>query len=146
MRTQRPLLLPALLLSNLLLLFACCPYGSAAAAAATPAACASAGGGAQVEALRDALQRNLKVIFVIDPNSDLCWERIPVNALSSATLLRWAGGLRDVLTATAEEPGGELLRVRTINSTVTLLEQAAMTGGAVSAALDASLGGFKLIC
>ncbi len=79
------------------------------------AECAAGGIGAsqldELGALRQALRNDLQVILVLDPNFEHCWEAVPVNALSRATLLCWASSLRDVLTATEEEPEGHPLLV-----------------------------------
>lgn len=85
---------------------------AAPAAAAAPAHECSAGDSAQIDALQHALETDLKVIFVLDPNFELCWERVPVNGLSNATLLPFVRSLRDVFTATPEDPEGWPLEVR----------------------------------
>ncbi len=48
---------------------------------------------------------DLEVLFVLDPNFHLCWEKIPVNHLTRAGLLPWVKSLKDFLSV------GELLQV-----------------------------------
>ncbi len=50
----------------------------------------------------DKLTKDLQVIFVLDPNFYLCWERISVDDLTRATLLHWVGGLTDLFADTVE--------------------------------------------
>lgn len=50
----------------------------------------------------DKLTKDLQVIFVLDPNFHLCWEHIPVDDITRATILPWVGGLTDILAETLE--------------------------------------------
>lgn len=41
------------------------------------------------------LSEHLEVVFVLDPNFHLCWEHIPVDDWTRATILPWVKGLKD---------------------------------------------------
>lgn len=48
------------------------------------------------------LMKDLQVIFVLDPNFHLCWEHIPVDEYTRATILPWVQGLTDIFAETVE--------------------------------------------
>lgn len=50
----------------------------------------------------DKLLKDLQVIFVLDPNFHLCWEHIPVDDFTRATVLPWVKGLTDIFAETVE--------------------------------------------
>lgn len=54
----------------------------------------------------------MEVLYVLDPNFYLCWESVPVDELSKASLLPWLLELQDLATQTQSHPAGELLEVR----------------------------------
>jgi len=82
---------------------------------APPECAAHTVGGAKVASatLQHALLHNLTIIFVLDANFARCWERVPVNDLTRGSLLKFAAGLKDVLTATPDNPAGDPLKVCT---------------------------------
>ena len=57
------------------------------------------------------LQPDTSIIWVLDPNSHLCWEPVAIDPYTNATLLAWVHGLRDPLTAYSLEPQGRYLQV-----------------------------------
>jgi hypothetical protein len=51
------------------------------------------------------------VLFVLDPNCPLCFEEVGIDEYTNQTLLPWIRGLKDALTATADNPEGLDLEV-----------------------------------
>lgn len=53
----------------------------------------------------------LEVLYVMDPNSDICFERVYIDDFAAANLLPWVRGLKDELTRTPNNSQGEELKV-----------------------------------
>ena len=57
---------------------------------------------------RQSLENDASVIFVLDPNFILCWETVPIDAFTNATLLPWIRELKDALTVSRHSAGEDL--------------------------------------
>jgi hypothetical protein len=55
---------------------------------------------------------DMEVLYVMDPNSHICFEEVYVDDFVTANLLPWVRNLKDELTRTPDNPDGEDLKVR----------------------------------
>jgi hypothetical protein len=58
----------------------------------------------------------MQVLYVMDPNSDICFEKVYIDDVAAVHLLPWVRGLRDELTRSPSNPEGEELEVKHICS------------------------------
>jgi hypothetical protein len=55
--------------------------------------------------------RNISVLYVMDPISSYCFGEVGIDPYTNQTLLSWVMGLSDALTSTELQPSGEHLLV-----------------------------------